>query len=231
VIKSTKSVCFTISGEFVTNLSREWLYLEKRPYKKVIDFLLACMCGTELKEKTLKKYANDVLLGKRKFIGNTANDTFCMVNDDVNIIDLFPLYFENKIKKQIRIIKDKPQKLKIDNNRLFPERVVVSDKHYGWLNPQGVYYEVSWGKHEAWAMEYIKLHYPAEYEKTCYYGDFLKSKKWILLHNPCGGAAEYPAGCIGYATNKQKDFLYDYFLNAGRAIDAKNIIKEEDGYL
>jgi hypothetical protein len=41
-------VYFSTSGEFVTNMARDWLYAENRPYEKVIDFILSGMEGTEL---------------------------------------------------------------------------------------------------------------------------------------------------------------------------------------
>lgn len=74
----TKEFRFSVSGKFITNLAREWFYLESRPLEKVMDLLLSCMCGTDMSEKELRRNAEDVLLGRAEFSGNTRDDTFCM---------------------------------------------------------------------------------------------------------------------------------------------------------
>ena len=48
VKEKTQFVYFNVSGDFVTETARSWLYEERRPYDKVIDFLLASMAGTDL---------------------------------------------------------------------------------------------------------------------------------------------------------------------------------------
>ncbi len=48
-------IVFNIDGNYITNLAREWFYLEKKPYKKVEELLLSCMCGTSIDLRTLKK--------------------------------------------------------------------------------------------------------------------------------------------------------------------------------
>lgn len=74
----TKEIRFSVSGKFITNLAREWFYLESRPLEKVMDLLLSCMCGTDMSEKELRRNAEDILLGRAEFSGNTRDDTFCM---------------------------------------------------------------------------------------------------------------------------------------------------------
>lgn len=74
----TKEIRFSVSGKFITNLAREWFYLESRPLEKVMDLLLSCMCGTDMSEKELRRNAKDILLGRAEFSGNTRDDTFCM---------------------------------------------------------------------------------------------------------------------------------------------------------
>lgn len=81
---TTKEIRFSVSGEFITNLAREWFYLESRPLEKVMDLLLSCMCGTDMSEKELKRKAEDVLLGRAEFSGSTADGTFCMTVYDAD---------------------------------------------------------------------------------------------------------------------------------------------------
>ena len=35
-----EKLCFSVTGEFVTNTARDWFWAEKKPYKKVEEFLL-----------------------------------------------------------------------------------------------------------------------------------------------------------------------------------------------
>lgn len=76
---ATKEITFNVSGQFITNLAREWFYLEKRSLEKVMDLLLSCMCGTDMSEKELRRNAEDVLLGRADFAGNTRDNSFRLV--------------------------------------------------------------------------------------------------------------------------------------------------------
>lgn len=80
----TKEIRFSVSGEFITNLAREWFFIERRPFEEVMDLLLSCMCGTDMSEKELKRKAEDVLLGRAEFSGSTADGTFCMTVYDAD---------------------------------------------------------------------------------------------------------------------------------------------------
>lgn len=73
-----KEVSFNIEGKFITQLAREWMFYEGREFEKVMDLLLSCMCGTNQSEKTLRRFAEDVLLGRAELSGNTAEGTFCL---------------------------------------------------------------------------------------------------------------------------------------------------------
>ncbi len=77
-MKEEKALSFNVEGEFITQLAKEWLFYEGKEFKKVMELLLSCMCGTDMSEKTLKRFAEDVLIGRAVFSGSTADDTFCM---------------------------------------------------------------------------------------------------------------------------------------------------------
>ena len=72
------TLSFNIQGEFITKLAREWLFYEGKGYEKVMDLLLSCMDGTDMGSEKLKRYAEDVLLGRAKFSGSTADGSFHM---------------------------------------------------------------------------------------------------------------------------------------------------------
>lgn len=82
--KGYKEFTFSIEGEFITQLAREWMFCEEREFEKVMNLLLSCMGGTEMSEKELRRRAEDVLIGRAEFSGNTANGTFCMTAYDAN---------------------------------------------------------------------------------------------------------------------------------------------------
>lgn len=77
-MKEEKALSFNVEGEFITQLAKEWLFCESKEFEQVMNLLLSCMCGTDMSEKTLKRFAEDVLIGRAVFSGNTADETFCM---------------------------------------------------------------------------------------------------------------------------------------------------------
>lgn len=111
----TKEFTFSISGQFVTNLAREWFYLESRPLEKVMDLLLSCMCGTDMSEKELRRNAEDVLLGRAEFKGNTQDNSFRLVKyspdeqpDIAGQFDIFERYSkESQIREDVEKERDK----------------------------------------------------------------------------------------------------------------------------
>ena len=61
------ALSFNVQGEFITRLAREWLFYEGRDIEKIMDLLLSCMGGTDMKPEELKRHAEDVLLGRADF--------------------------------------------------------------------------------------------------------------------------------------------------------------------
>jgi hypothetical protein len=232
----TEVLYFSTTGDFVTNTARDWLYAEKRPYDKVIDFLLSCMEGTDLDRDELISLAHDVLLGKRKFIGTTKDDSFCLVEDNTDIIKMYPFAFENKPAPKFVIEDDPPNPLATLKNRVHtaskrrknkPSSAMirnVSTEDYGWLRPDGKFFETGWGTHEEWAGEYIDKYYPNA--RPHYSGDFLVKKGWILLHSPTQTGVSVSMDDINRASKKQKEFLYDYFVERNRREDASAVWKD-----
>ena len=241
----TEQLNFSLTGEFVTHTAREWLYAEKRPYEKVLDFLLACMCGTNYSAKTLKKLAHDVLVGKKKFIGTTRDNSFCMVDDDADIIKEYSYAFKNdepieryvgeatdvenrdSVMAGIRAYEKKIKKI---NAEMITKSTLLHD--FGWLNPSGKFFGCNWGEHESQAMERLEEYYPdvptGPFDEGYYAGDYLVKKGWLLLHNPSdpGGFAVIRDDDIQSATKRQKEFLWDYFLERGMEKRAMAIWKD-----
>ena len=90
----------------------------------------------------------------------------------------------------------------------------TENKDYGWLAPNGKFYPVDFGEHQAWAAQYIADEYRngnIELKVSEEPGDVLTAMGFILLHNPHGYNFSITRDCKKRTTNKQKEFLIDYF--------------------
>lgn len=103
-----KEVTFNIEGKFITQLAREWMFCEGREFEKVMDLLLSCMGGTNQSEKTLRRLAEDVLLGRAELSGNTAEGTFCLTtynaDEQTDVAEQFNIF--RRYSEAIRKIKE-----------------------------------------------------------------------------------------------------------------------------
>lgn len=233
------TVCFWTTGEFVTMTARDWFWAENRPYQKVEEFLLGCMSGTDTPKLTLLGYVKDILLGRRKLIGSTRDDSYGLVEDNT---DIQKLYSNINL---IFSIADRERFLdaNIRNQEYDQKREQLKEfwpDEYGWLDPNGQFYPVAWAQHQEWAQEYIEKNYGLEefyrfmskFDKatahaTGYAGDFLVfSKNWVLLHSPHQGLAQMTRRETRPLAKAQKEFLYDYFLLRDRPKDANALYKE-----
>ena len=90
-----------------------------------------------------------------------------------------------------------------------------SEEVYGWLAPNGKFYPVEFGNHQAWASEYLlKLYRDGEIsDKQARpndngdVGDLLTDMGWILIHNPHGYDFKITRNLSKRVTNKQKVYL------------------------
>lgn len=282
--ENVKTVTFSVEGEFITRLAREWMFCEGREFEKVMDLLLSCMGGTEMSEKELRRRAEDVLIGRAEFSGNTAKGTFCMTAYDANeqpdIPERFNIFcrYSEEIRKRKKAEKEKgmymewyevameyvPESLKNEVRREtgqpiesrygldlldgFMERMLDEEKHstedYGWLAPDGTFYEVEWGNHQEWANNYLKEHLSEEEQKAALIeinvsgmaksgtdiigaADYLVRRGWVLLHNPSQGIAVPTRNPLKRYTKAQQEFLYDYYMERGKEKEANAVYEEE----
>lgn len=282
--ENVRKMTFSIEGEFITRLAREWMFCEGREFEKVMDLLLSCMGGTEMSEKELRRHAEDVLIGRAEFSGNTANGTFCMTAYDANeqpdIPERFNIFcrYSEEIRKRKEAEKEKemymewyevameyvPESLKNEVRREtgqpiesrygsdmlagFMERMLDEEKHstedYGWLAPDGTFYEVEWGNHQEWANNYLKKHLSEEEQKAALIeinasgmaksgtdimgaADYLVRRGWVLLHNPSQGIAVPTRNPLKRYTKAQQEFLYDYYMERGKEKEANAVYEEE----
>ena len=71
-----RELTFGITGEFITRITREWFYSGEKSIEKVMEILKGCMTGTDASEARIRRYAEDILLGRAALKGNTADGTY-----------------------------------------------------------------------------------------------------------------------------------------------------------
>lgn len=272
------ALSFNIQGEFITKLAREWLFYEGKDYEKVMDLLLSCMGGTDMAEDKLRRYAEDVLLGRAEFSGNTADQSFHMtvyepeeqpeVPEQLNIfkristeikrrkeaeeerdkyrewysvaMEYVPEYARNQVLEET----GQPKESRYGSDALgsFMERMLDEEEHstgdYGWLAPDGEFFEVDWGNHQEWAQRYIEESFPEVAENDDIdmqtksntgligAGDWLVERGWVLLHSPSQGIAQPTRNPVKRYTKAQQEFLYDYYMERGREKEANAVYEE-----
>lgn len=276
-----KALCFSVQGEFITNLAREWLFCEGKDFEKIIELLESCMCGSEMSEKQIRRYAEDVLIGRAELKGDSATGTFHLctydadeqpeVEDSMNIFlqltkakqekretqkeldkmrEWYLVAMEHLTERQQReVMKETGQEIPDDYGlsdalQSFIDRMTDEKEHstedYGWLEPDGTFHEVEWAEHQNFAEEFIRehmteedwiaagIHRPGQFMSDSLYtfGDYLIERGWVLLHNPSQGIAFPTKKPERRYTKAQKEFLYDYYMERGRELEANEIWEE-----
>lgn len=71
-----RMISFGITGEFITQTAREWFYSGEKNIEKVMEILESSMAGTETPKAKIRRYAEDILLGRAALKGSTADGTY-----------------------------------------------------------------------------------------------------------------------------------------------------------
>jgi len=89
-----KTLKFSVDGNFITRIAREWFFIEHRSYQTVEDLLLSCLQGTNKTLEELKIIVQDILMGRAEFQGNSGDGSFNLVylKDNLNEINIFSEY-------------------------------------------------------------------------------------------------------------------------------------------
>lgn len=216
-----EQLTWNITGEFVTETARSWLYEEFKPYKDVMDFLLGCLINPEISDQERKQYAKDILLGKKKMIGSTADNTYTLADDDCNIKKEYDFYFnelsltENFNEDEY---KDRPKEMR-------PIRK-YKDGDYGWLSPEGKFFQSDWGNHQEESYKLVRKFYGEDALYSDKGDNALYKRGWSLLHNPMNyGITQIEEPKRGLS-KKQKEFLYDYYMNSNNILAANDFFAD-----
>ena len=102
----------------------------------------------------------------------------------------------------------------------------MKKKEFGWLSPTGEYYESKWGTHEEKAQEICKQKcIERDIKKYNCCRDLLSDLGWVLIHNPMMNGG-YIVSNIKPLTKKQKDFLYNFFIDMGMKLTAEKYMED-----
>lgn len=225
---------FIVLGEWVTDRFRKLYWADQENFKDVIlPGLLLCMRGTDTPKETLEKYAAEVILGKRKFVGNTGDDSYALVEDEEhNTYEKMRDYVLKTWRPSFDMsIAYKALETFVKNQEYAEERIKYRDEKYGWLAPDGTFYDVEFGDHSSWALHYLLENYEGDSlsEKADIIdkaNDILVDKGWVLLHNPQYLRAEITRNPTKRYTKAQKEFLYDYLVLRHRDKEAKEVMED-----
>lgn len=55
---------FGITGEFITQIAREWFYSGEKSIEKIMEILVDSMTGTDTPKAQIRRYAEDILMGR-----------------------------------------------------------------------------------------------------------------------------------------------------------------------
>lgn len=71
---------FSMDGEFLTAIARDWFWNMAKPYKKCEELLLSCMVGDDDEQK--RHVCQDIIEGRKKLVG--VNE-FELVDDNARV--------------------------------------------------------------------------------------------------------------------------------------------------
>lgn len=118
------------------------------------------------------------------------------------------------------------------------EKEEKPDRDFGWVSPAGEFTESPFGTHEESAEQIVeKKGFVDEYwewrdsnkdiTENRLMRDFLSEVKgYCLIHNPFGDGG-YIVTNTKNLTKKQKEFLYEYFMDKGDRFKAEQFIEED----
>lgn len=71
-----RNLSLNVYGEYITQIAREWFYYGEKSLDKIIELLMDSMPGMDASEAQLRRYAEDILIGRAALKGSTAAGTY-----------------------------------------------------------------------------------------------------------------------------------------------------------
>ena len=66
---AVQQLAFSIEGEFITDLARNWFWVENKPYEVCEELLLSCLCTDQITLEEKKIIAQQIIEGRKKLVG------------------------------------------------------------------------------------------------------------------------------------------------------------------
>ena len=232
---------FNVDGEFITDLSREWFYVEGKGYDKCMDLLESSMHGTDETKEQIIRHAEDLLLGRAALKGNTGDGTYHL--------EIYPPENEEKMPEDMNVwkivgeqkkVKDELERYKMRWNvamKIIPrylKKRIADELDEEITDPQPVvsreldsYMKRMLDTEEHTTKDYGWLEPSGKFLPRLYEaGDVLTKEGWVLLHNPSQGIAMATRNPCKDYTKAQKEFLFEYYMERNCEKEANDVWKE-----
>lgn len=223
-----RRISFDIHGEFITQLAREWFYTGEKSHEKVIEILMDSMTGTDTPEAQIRRYAEDILLGRAALKGSTAAGTYHL--------ETYEPGEEEQMPQSMNIWKEVERRKKAEKNlRRMIERWDVAMDHISESTQREIRKELGEETAEDRQQDALDSFMARMMDKEDHttedYGwlepDYLVRRGWVLLHNPQQGIAIPTRDITREYTKAQKEFLYDYYMERDCKEEANAIWQDE----
>lgn len=119
--------------------------------------------------------------------------------------------------------------------KLKREEPVKDSQPFGWLSPSGEFIEGDFGEHEevafniieskGWEDAFLKWKVDSDRPIGLARDYICEEKGWCLIHNPSGYGG-YIVTNMKPLTKKQKDFLFNYFMEIGDMLKAERYLDD-----
>ncbi len=197
--------------------------------KKIYDFF-GTIDNLSQKIKNSEEEYNS-LLQKFLFLRDKTDESYLKALNDSYYFEtgeyLFEEDFAETSNDEEELFKCKTYKKNDEEVESYLKRMADTQSHstedYGWLSPEGKFFDAPFGHHNEWARKYLEKNDP-EFDEI--YSDKCKDKlielHWVLLDSPYGGIATPKFGHFGM-TKAQKEFLYDYYMERNLVDEANKI--------
>lgn len=101
---AVQQLAFSIEGEFITDLARQWFWVENKQYEVCEELLLSCLCTDQITLEEKKIIAQQIIEGRKKLVG--LNE-FSLEDDNEHIRPISEKLTELTMKLDINEIKDR----------------------------------------------------------------------------------------------------------------------------
>lgn len=243
------NACFRVSGEYVTNSTRQKYYLDDSiTYDDAVDILLNCLVTDQLTYDERLSYAKGILNGEYKIVGISGNDDYGieeMTDADKREFKKWLKECPDGYKKYISNSKKSGYK-EIDMTGAFDASPIRTKNKLGWLSPDGTFYVVDYGSHQVFAENLIFDDAESGGELSRSFNEYYKNKKelckwkdsyaiaadflveigWVLIDDPSRYNVSITRNKTKRLTKPQKEFLFDYLYSIGRSSEAISIYEE-----